>query len=577
MSLFKLLKILMRDNKKAIFLSLFISISTILGSVCLMALSAYIISFCALHPSIADISVAVVGVRFFGIGRAVSRYGERLLTHNTTFSLLSRLRVWLYTKIEKLPIGKYMVMDKGDVFTRMVEDVETLQEFFLRTFMPFGVAVFVGVIGTIGLAFFGTSEAVSFIIFYLITVSTLPIVVWYFTRGMYRRFLRGKTAVKTDLLDFINGLDELVGNSAVSRKKNEIIDKLNKNDEIARRLVFVRSVSNSLIMLLTNLAMAACMGSGIILVHSGKMNGVFLAVVTLTASSLFEAAMGIPIMLQKLEESTEAADRVFELEKEVKEPSISSVNEKLEMNNIDYIEAKHVSFGYENRNVLEDVCLKLEKKKHIALLGASGSGKTTLAYLMLNWLKPSSGYISIGGGKRKEDQDRDWMGIFSVVDQNIYFFNTTIKNNLLIGNPKASDEDLDRVLDMAQIKEFVDAAPLGLNTELGENGMKLSGGERQRLALARALLKDSPFMMFDEPTAGLDVKTEKLIFDTIHNCTKDKGVLVITHRLVNMDKYDEILVMKQGAIVERGTHTQLMNIGGSYSKMWEMQHNQLLG
>lgn len=575
MSLVKLFNILIKNNKRAVIGSFVISIVTIMSSVCLMGLSSYIISFCALHPSIADISIAVVGVRFFGIGRGISRYFERLTTHNTTFSILSKLRVWLFEKIEHLPISTFISMDKGEVFTRIVDDIETLQEFFLRTFMPFVVAILVGIVGFVGLCFFGLTPALGFIGLYSIAVLILPVFIWYFTKGSYKKLLKEKSELKTNLIDFVGGLDELIGNSSIMNARDKLEEKLENNDETSSKLALWRSVADSMIMLLTNIAMVSCAGVGIILVHLGKLNGVYLTVLTLTASALFEATMGIPVMLQKLEQSSSAANRIFEIEKLSEETEIA---EKVKINNqeeVHFIEAKNISFGYDERELVKDINLKLERGKHIALLGQSGSGKTTLSYLLMNWLKPSSGSIEVNGKSISKEYNLDMMEVFSVVDQNIYFFNTTIKNNLMLASSEVGILEIEEVLKKANIKEFIDTLPMGLDTELGENGMKLSGGQRQRLAVARALLTKKSFMLFDEPTAGLDVNNERIVFDTIHNCTEAMGILVITHRLVSMDKYDEILVLNKGVIEERGTHKELMENGKLYKMMWNLQREQL--
>lgn len=592
MSLIRLFKMLIKRSKWQVLSGIMLSVITIMSSVALFALSAYVISFCALHPSVADIAVAVVGVRFFGISRGGFRYLERLVSHNTTFGMLSNLRVWIYQKIEAMDMYKYITMDKQDVFTRIIDDVEILQEFYLRTFTPFLVSILVGISGFIMLMFFDKSIALGFLAFYLCTVLTVPILLWSLTKGLYKSLVLEKSALKVKFLDFLEGLDEILGNSAQDIWRNNLEASMLCNEELQTKIALWRSISSSIIMLLTNLAMITCLVLGISLVHGGGLNGVYLAVIALTTSSLFEGAQGIPVMLQKIEQSKAAGDRIFEITNMENEnileeieagtsPVTFEARTKLpprELEGAAKIEFKGVSFSYPGQNTesLKDICFKAEVGKKIAIVGASGSGKTTLSYLMLNWLSCSSGTVEIDNYNIKNISKESITKLFSVVNQKVYFFNTSIRNNLKIGNPNASTEELDKALGIAQISELVKALPEGFDTELGEGGMKLSGGERQRLAIARALLLDRPFIILDEPTAGLDMTTEKNLLSALYENTQDKGLIIITHRLVAMEKMDEILVINKGIIVERGSHESLMEQSRTYKKLWLAQRQYVV-
>jgi ATP-binding cassette subfamily C protein CydC len=577
MSLFKLFKLLQKNNRALILFSIILSAATIMSAVGLLSLSAFIISFCALKPSIADISLAVVGVRFFGIVRGVFRYFERLISHNITFKMLSELRVWLYKKIKRLDIYNYLLMDKEDVFTRIIDDVETLQEFYLRTFSPFLVSIIIGLVGFILLFTLNVSIAASFILFYVFAIVITPLLIWFFTNGFYKKLILQRSQQKTKIIDFISGMTDILGNSALGSWK-KILSEIMKNEEnTQRRIAKWKSVSNSLIMLFTNGAMVGCLFIGARLTSEGKLNGVYLAVVALGSSALFEATQAIPAMFQKLEQSKAAADRIFELASSSKEPSSTNRKELISIDNITNIRVQNIVYTYPGQRepIINDISFELEKGKKTALIGASGSGKSTLTYLLLGWLKGESGTIKLGDMKAEDFSEEAYSGLFSIVNQQVYFFNTTIKNNLKMGNSNASMESIDKALAISEIKDTIALFPKGLNTELGEGGMKLSGGERQRLAIARALLKDSSFIILDEPTAGLDMVTEKRVVEGICKEIANKGLLVITHRLVGMNMMDEILVMDKGTIVESGTEAQLISRKGLYYRMWLAQRSYL--
>jgi ATP-binding cassette, subfamily C, bacterial CydC len=210
------------------------------------------------------------------------------------------------------------------------------------------------------------------------------------------------------------------------------------------------------------------------------------------------------------------------------------------------------------------------------VVGPSGSGKSTLAALILRFREPQRGEIRLGGRNLADYADRDVRRLVSAVPQRTHVFNDTLRNNRLLAGPEASDEALQLVLERAQISGFVERLPDQLNTYVGEQGTRLSGGERQRLAVARALLKDAPLLVLDEPTANLDTVTERELLASVWEAARDRAVLLITHRLVGMEEVDEILVLDAGRVVERGTHEQLRTGGGLYSRMLETQQELLV-
>lgn len=573
MSLIRLFNLLFRKNKRLSIIVIFISIATIMSSVGLLSLSAFIISYCALHPSIADIMVPVVGVRFFGISRGIFRYVERLISHDTTFKLLSKLRTWLYNKIEAADMDMYMKMDKEDVFTRIINDIDTLQDFYLRTFNPFIVSMIIGILGGSLLYSFGHMISLAFFVMYIFTIIFVPLIIWSCTKGMHKEMILKISKIKVKLLDLISGIADIVANSAMKNSKGNIDLQLKDLYYIQNKLAIWQSISNNSILFLSNITMVICLIIATVIIRKNNLNGVTLAVVALSTIALFEAASQIPLMFQRLEQCKTSADRIFSMADNCTSQADGN-KEYVEFNLASKcIELDKVDFKYpgSDKMLLKNISFKLNKGKKIAIVGPSGVGKSTLSYIMLAWLKISGGNITLAGYSLDSIRQESIEKQFSVVNQQIYFFNASIKNNLMIANSLATNEEIEKVMEICGMDEFVKSLKEGYETELGENGMKISGGQRQRLGIARALLKDSSFLIMDEVTAGMDMLLEKEFLEALYKNTNDKGIIMITHRLVAMEKMDEILVLDEGFIIERGTHQELINKNGLYFKMYELQ------
>ncbi|MBC8061464.1 MAG: thiol reductant ABC exporter subunit CydC [Clostridiaceae bacterium] len=577
MSLIRLFNLLVKKNIKVAILVIVISIATIMSSVGLLSLSAFIISYCALHPSIADIMVPVVGVRFLGLSRGVFRYLERLISHDTTFKLLSKLRAWLYGKVEAADMDVYMQMDKEDIFTRIINDIETLQEFYLRTFNPFMVSIIIGLLGCILLSFFGKIVALGFFLSYIFTIIFVPLLIWSCTKGMNKEIILKLSKIKVKLLDLISGTADIFANSAMLRYKENLDSQLKNLYALQTKLAIWQSISNNSIFFLSNVTMVICLITSAIIIRQNNLNGVTLAIVALSTIALFEAASQIPLMFQRLEQTKASADRIFNMADNCTRKADGN-NESTEISLVGKcIELDKVDFKYpgSDKILLKDISFKLSKGKKIAIVGSSGVGKSTLSFIMLNWLKTQMGSVKIDGHSLTSLKQEKIEEQFSVVNQQIYFFNASIKNNLLIANSSSTQEEIEKVVEICGMKEFIKSLPEGYETEMGENGMKISGGQRQRLGIARAMLKNSSFLIMDEITAGMDMLLEKKFLESLYKNIRDKGILMITHRLIAMEKMDEILVLDKGFIVERGTHKELINKNGLYFKMYELQRQYL--
>ncbi|MDP2994854.1 MAG: ATP-binding cassette domain-containing protein, partial [Anaerolineales bacterium] len=332
--------------------------------------------------------------------------------------------------------------------------------------------------------------------------------------------------------------------------------------------------------LLVNLGMLAVLALTIPLVATGQVSGMMLAVLTLSALAGFEAVIPLPLASQTLSSSLQSARRLFEMvdaQPMVRESlsirrdplSESPTNHELRITNLAF------SYPGQSQPALQDITFQLAPGKRIAIVGPSGAGKSTLANLLLRFWDYSQGRILLDGRDFHEFAQEDVRRLVSFISQRTYFFNDTIRQNLLLARPTATESDVQNAAQRAQIHEFIIGLPKGYETIIGERGFRLSGGERQRLAIARALLKNAPIFLLDEPTANLDPLTERLILDMLFTLTRGQSLLLITHRLVGLENMDEILVLDHGRIIERGAHAKLLAVGGFYRRLWDLQNRIL--
>ena len=559
-------------------LSVVIGAGTIGSSVALMGTSAWLISTAALHPSVADLGVSVVGVRFFGIMRGLLRYAERLVSHDVTFRLLSRLRVWFYEKLEPLAPARLMDFRAGDLLSRIIGDVETLENFYVRVVSPPLTALLVGLFTAIFLGSFHPLLAPVYLTFFLALGLILPILAQVTSRrpGVDTITLRADLHIR--LVDGIQGMADLLAYGRAGERLNQISANGRDYGDAQRRMARVTGFHSGLTTLLIHLGTWTILVLAIPLVNQGTLAGPMLASLSLLTLASFEAVMPLPLAAQMWNSAREAARRLFEVvdTKPVISNQLSVNSERSRITNYD-LRITDLTFSYPNQfpPALQHVTFDLRPLTSIAIVGPSGAGKSTLANLLLRFWDYSSGDITLGGDSLHGlDQDgvRARIGL---VSQNAYFFNTSVYENLRFARRRVTKEEIESAAKSAQIHDFIMGLPKDYDTLIGEQGLRLSGGERQRLAIARAIIKDAPILILDEPTANLDPLTEKQILETLFALMKKKTSLLITHRLVGLENVDEILVMDHGQIVERGMQSKLISANGLYRRLWDLQNRIL--
>ncbi|HEY66063.1 MAG TPA: thiol reductant ABC exporter subunit CydC, partial [Caldilineae bacterium] len=485
-----------------ILLSTLLGAATIGSSIGLMATSAYIIAYAALRPSIADLQVAIVGVRFFGIARGVFRYLERYVSHQTTFHLLARLRVWFYEALEPLAPARLMQHCSGDLLSRIIADIESLQHFYVRVIAPPLVAIFI----TAGITGFtrGYSPSLSWIVLGGLVISGIgaPAIIRWLSRG--REVVAARGALSMNIVDGIQGMADLIAFGGSRRWLERMQSAGHDLARAQERLAWVSGLQAALGLLMGHLTMWVVLITAIPLVHGGQLNGVLLASLLLAILASFEAVQPLPQAAQHLDSSIEAARRLFEIIDAA--PAVSGPLDPLPLPDDPSLVVRDLRFRYAPSEpyVLNGVSFDLPRGKRLAIVGPSGAGKSTLVNLLLRFWSYEEGEILLGGHDLRRYRQEDVRRMFAVVGQRTYLFNGTIRENLLLARPDASEEEMIEATRKAHIHEFIGSLPQGYDTWIGEHGLRLSSGERQRLAIARALLKDAPILILDEATANLD-------------------------------------------------------------------------
>ncbi|MEU0189733.1 thiol reductant ABC exporter subunit CydD [Streptomyces afghaniensis] len=543
--------------------------SLALGSaVGLMATSGWLISRASQQPPVLYLMVAVTATRAFGIGRAVFRYAERLVSHDAVLRMLADTRVAVFRRLERLAPAGLRRTRRGDLLSRLVADVDALQDYWLRWLLPAGAAVVVSA-ASVGFTAWLLPEAGAVLAAGLLAAGAgVPLVTGAVARRAEHRLAPARGVLATRVADLLTGTAELTVAGALPARTAQAREADGALTRIASRAATATALGDGLTALISGLTVTAAALVGAQAVAAGRLDGVTMAVVILTPLAAFEAVLGLPLAVQYRQRVRRSAERVYEV-LDAPEPVGEPEQPRQAPASPFPIAVKGLAARHagQDRDALAGLDLTLEEGRRVAVVGPSGSGKTTLAQVLLRFLDADAGSYTLAGVDAYALHGDDVRRLVGLCAQDAHLFDSSLRENLLLAKKDATEDDLRTALGRARLLDWAGGLPDGLDTLVGEHGARLSGGQRQRLALARALLADFPVLVLDEPAEHLDLPTADALTADLLAATEGRTTLLITHRLAGLEAVDEVIVLDQGRVVQRGAYEELVAVDGPLREM----------
>jgi ATP-binding cassette subfamily C protein CydC len=486
------------------------------------------------------------GIRFLAITRTVGRYAERLVSHEATFRILSELRVWLFKRFVPLAPACLERYAGGDVAGRLRADVDALETLYLRIIAPLAVGTISIVASLVFLVWFSLPSAVVMLLSLLFAGVGLPLLVRRFSEEPGRRSALLSAELRIKVTEGLQGVEELILLGAVERQAAAVDDLSAQVIVEQERLGRINGLVLGGMALFAGSGVAAVLLTGSMQVASHQIPSPNLVMLLLFSAAIFEAAGQLPAVLHLLPAARESASRIFELADAPIPVPDNPVSCDLPPDN--GICFRSVSASYlPGQPVLRNISLSVPAGGSVVLTGTSGIGKSLLVEIMLRF-RNYEGSITVGGIEIRDLPKETLIGMIAAVPQRPHLFNGTIRDNLLLGNASADEEQLQLTLMDSGLEAWVAGLPLGLETLVGINGSAVSGGEARRIALARALLKNAPILLLDEPTEGLDAATEREVIARLNERRRGAGgttMLVISHRPACLELGDAVIRLER--------------------------------
>jgi len=534
-----------------------LSFFTIASAVGLMMTSAFLITMAALHSSIAELQVGIVGVRFFGISRGVFRYLERLISHEATFRLLARLRVWFYRKLEPLAPARLIDYRSSDILSRIINDIEVLEHFFIRTAGPFSIAVIVAFIYSWILWVFHPRLIAPFLLPYILTGFLLPFIYYSISTRLNRKETELRSEIQIRSIDLLQGFAELKMQGRLAEYQDQLEEKQNRLTVTKSSLSRILFFQENLIGFGMNLAILGQIYLAVPLLRNGDITGVQLTVIVLGTMAVFEAVMAMPSAFTHFRANLLSAERLFEM---VNLPIPVETWTETPDEQIQWLSFDRVTFRYADTDLpaLKDFSFHLEKGQVIYFLGQSGAGKSTIINLLMRFWSPQEGRILVNNHDISTLSATYLTDRIGIMPQRPYLFNATIRQNLeLAATSSPSAEAIIRACRQAGIDTKIDTLPQGYDTWIGEQGQQLSTGEQQRLTLAMILLRQPDILILDEATMALDAETEQFILQQLEKERRQRITIFITHKPGLIPPDGQVIILNHGQIVESGLFARL--------------------
>ncbi|MBW4084852.1 thiol reductant ABC exporter subunit CydC [Paenibacillus sp. S150] len=559
---------------------------TIFSASSLMYTSGFLISKASIPPeNILMIYVPIVGVRTFGTSRAVIHYAERLVSHDTILRILSKMRIRLYNILEPQALFLSSRFRTGDILGMLADDIEYLQNVYLRTVFPSIIALLIYAAAIISLGAFDVAFALLMGLYMLVLVVVLPLISLLLTQSRQRLVKQERNRLYQKLTDAVLGMGDWVisGRQSQFVATYEADEKLvARTDGALRRWARLRMFIGQAVVGIAVVSVIYWAGGEY---QSGAIAGTLIAAFVLVVFPVADVFLPVSEAVEKIPQYRNSLERLSGVE-EAKD-SVPGMGAKagnaetaaladaavrtIRETHRAHIQLKNAGYRYASGDEwsIQDLSLDIPQGRKIAIIGRSGAGKSTLLKLIQGVITPSAGSAVISGIDAAAYGERI-PRLIAVLNQSPHLFDTTVANNIRLGNPDAPDEDIKRAGELARLDTLISSLPEGYDTPVREAGQRFSGGERQRIALARILLQNTPVVVLDEPTVGLDPRTERELLATMFGAMKEKTLIWVTHHLAGAEQMDEVIFMENGLVEMRGTHAELLAREPRYRRLYEL-------
>jgi ATP-binding cassette subfamily C protein CydC len=521
---------------------------TVVFGVGLMATAGYLITRAAEQPAILSLMTAIVAVRFFGIARPLARYLERLTSHDVALRGLGRIRSRVFERIEPLAPAQLEGYARGDLLSRMVADVDSLQNLHLRGVLPPLVALLAGALSVGAAAAFLPAAALVLAAGLVAGGVGVPVLAGHLVARTRQRQAPARGELSSELVDLLGAAPEIVAYGGEGAALARVRHADRALVRVARRDALVGGLADGLGLVVAGVTVAGVLGLAVGAHAAADLDRVLIAMLALLALASFEAVQPLSAVARELPATLGAGRRVLDLID--REPAVVDPTQPAPPPRPPFavaLEDVRARYGSEEQPALDGVSLRLQPGRRVALLGASGAGKTTVVNLLLRFLDPEQGRLTLGGRDLRDYRQEDVRRLIAVAGQDSHLFSTSIRENVRVARPDASDTEVEQALRRARLWTWIRDLPDGADTLVGELGRELSGGQRQRLVLARALLADAPILVLDEPTAHVDPATAERLMEDILSAACERSVLLITHRPEGLGLVDEIITLDGGS------------------------------
>lgn len=560
----------MKKYSSLMLMTIILGTLALLSAAALTYTSGYLITRASEKPeTILLVYVPIVMVRAFGISRSVLRYLENLLGHDAVLKVLADMRLSLYRALEPQALFIRSKFKTGDLLGALSDDIEHLQDVYIRTIFPTMIGLFIFMFAVIWLAVFDWVFAIFMALCLSVVVFIYPLISLYFLKKYQKASKEQHAHLYKTYTDAILGVSDWIISGRQKEFVSTFLEDARKSDASERKLDYWHQTRQFQLQVFTGVLVVIVGVWAGFQAAEGVIAPTYIAAFTLVVMPILEGMIPISHAVERIPVYEESFRRLDEIETfapaEKKKAVIAPDFER------PVIDIQGATYRYteEGKKAVNDVTLQIPYGEKIAVLGKSGAGKSTLIQLILGNLTPVEGQVRIDGQDPTQYGDGIYESI-SVLNQKPYLFATSVENNIRLGNHDVPREDIEKIVHSVGLGEYISSLPKQLDTQMEETGQRFSGGERQRIALSRILVKDTPIVILDEPTVGLDPDTEYDLVQTMLDALGDKTVIWITHHLTGIEKMDRVLFMDEGEIAILGTHEELLETNERYRRLYEL-------